>query len=184
MMALSAAGRCTAPRPPLVWRALPRQRRSISFESRDTSSLGLASTVATALALRCRGRRGATSTAATSKDAIAAATYTQTWSNPSGSVLTALSKDLWVAERPFIWNSIDEECREPDVLLKPCSEVGGKMAVVRLPDGGLWVHSPDAVASGANARYLENLYLQWKVNPAKLDSKWNDYFRSLEASDG
>eukprot|EP00439_Symbiodinium_sp_Y106_P012413 s14_g1.t2 len=169
MMALSAAGRCTAPRPPLVWRALPRQRRSISFESRDTSSLGLASTVATALALRCRGRRGATSTAATSKDAIAAATYTQTWSNPSGSVLTALSKDLWVAERPFIWNSID---------------VGGKMAVVRLPDGGLWVHSPDAVASGANARYLENLYLQWKVNPAKLDSKWNDYFRSLEASDG
>ncbi|CAE7705894.1 unnamed protein product, partial [Symbiodinium microadriaticum] len=70
--------------------------------------------------------RGATSTAATS-DTIAAATYPSTWSNPSGSVLTALNTDLWVAERPFIWNSID---------------VGGKMAVVRLPDGGLWVHSP------------------------------------------
>ncbi|CAE7400250.1 unnamed protein product, partial [Symbiodinium necroappetens] len=68
----------------------------------------------------------ATSTAATS-DTIAAATYPSTWSNPSGSVLTALNTDLWVAERPFIWNSID---------------VGGKMAVVRLPDGGLWVHSP------------------------------------------
>lgn len=39
----------------------------------------------------------------------------------------------------------------------------------------------DAVASGVNARYLENLYLQWKVNPAKLDTQWNDYFRALEA---
>jgi len=39
----------------------------------------------------------------------------------------------------------------------------------------------DAVASGVNARYLENLYLQWKVNPSKLDTQWNDYFRALEA---
>eukprot|EP00435_Cladocopium_sp_Y103_P067623 s2528_g30.t1 len=42
----------------------------------------------------------------------------------------------------------------------------------------------DAVASGVNARYLENLYLQWKVNPAKLDTQWNDYFRALEAGQG
>eukprot|EP00434_Breviolum_minutum_P007422 symbB.v1.2.006548.t1/scaffold391.1/size216359/3 len=40
----------------------------------------------------------------------------------------------------------------------------------------------DAVASGVNARYLENLYLQWKVNPSKLDTQWNDYFRALEAT--
>ena len=33
--------------------------------------------------------------------------------------------------------SVQEECKEPEVFLKPCSEVGGKMAVVRLPDGGL-----------------------------------------------
>ena len=39
--------------------------------------------------------------------------------------------------KPSSSYSAQEECREPDVLLKPCSEVGGKMAVVRLPDGGL-----------------------------------------------
>jgi hypothetical protein len=35
--------------------------------------------------------------------------------------------DLWAAPRPFVWNNID---------------VGGRMAVVRLADGRLWVHSP------------------------------------------
>eukprot|EP00435_Cladocopium_sp_Y103_P060114 s182_g21.t2 len=54
-------------------------------------------------------------------------TYPKTWSNPSGAVLLQLQRDLWVAERPFVWNSID---------------VGGKMAVIRLADGSLWVHSP------------------------------------------
>jgi glutaredoxin len=49
------------------------------------------------------------------------------WSNPGKEVLKKVAPDLWVAERPFIWNSID---------------VGGKMAVVRLADGSLWVHSP------------------------------------------
>lgn len=49
------------------------------------------------------------------------------WSNPSGEVLRPLAPNLWVAERPFVWNGID---------------VGGKMAVVRLADGSLWVHSP------------------------------------------
>jgi len=58
----------------------------------------------------------------------AAAAYDTTWSNPSGAVLTPLVDDLvWAAERPFLWNSID---------------VGGKMGVVRLSDGSLWVHSP------------------------------------------
>jgi hypothetical protein len=38
-----------------------------------------------------------------------------------------LGAELWVAERPFTWNGID---------------VGGKMAVARLSDGSLWVHSP------------------------------------------
>jgi hypothetical protein len=32
--------------------------------------------------------------------------------------------------RPFVWNGID---------------VGGKMAVVKLNDGSLWVHSPVAL---------------------------------------
>jgi hypothetical protein len=34
---------------------------------------------------------------------------------------------MWCAERPFIWNGID---------------VGGRMVVIKLQDGGLWVHSP------------------------------------------
>lgn len=39
----------------------------------------------------------------------------------------------------------------------------------------------DAVASGPNALYLENLYTQWKADPAKLDSKWGAYFAAVEA---
>eukprot|EP00931_Biecheleriopsis_adriatica_P033817 TRINITY_DN1960_c0_g1_i2.p1 TRINITY_DN1960_c0_g1~~TRINITY_DN1960_c0_g1_i2.p1 ORF type:complete len:1021 (-),score=228.48 TRINITY_DN1960_c0_g1_i2:101-3163(-) len=39
----------------------------------------------------------------------------------------------------------------------------------------------DAVASGPNAMYLENLYMQWKANPSKLDPKWSEYFSALEA---
>lgn len=51
----------------------------------------------------------------------------KTWSNVAGLVLTPVRENLWAAERPFVWNSID---------------VGGKMAVIRLSDGTLWVHSP------------------------------------------
>ena len=49
------------------------------------------------------------------------------WSNPSGSVLTPLREKVWAAERPFVWQGID---------------VGGKMGVVKMRDGSLWVHSP------------------------------------------
>lgn len=59
---------------------------------------------------------------------LGASQYEPTWSNPAGAVLTPLVQDqLWAAERPFVWNGMD---------------VGGKMGVVRLPDGGLWIHSP------------------------------------------
>ncbi|CAE7366198.1 unnamed protein product [Symbiodinium natans] len=102
-------------------RAAPTAHTVLGHGS-SRSSFSQFAAAASAAAMRARCRRGAAS-----KDNIAAATYPQTWSNPTGSVLTALNTDLWVAERPFIWNSID---------------VGGKMAVVRLPDGGLWVHSP------------------------------------------
>lgn len=54
--------------------------------------------------------------------------YESTWSNPTGEVLkTVVADSVWAAERPFIWNSID---------------VGGKMALVKLPNGELWAHSP------------------------------------------
>lgn len=62
------------------------------------------------------------------RTAVSASAYAKTWSNPSGAVLTCLVKDtVWAAERPFIWNTID---------------VGGKMGVVRLANGDVWVHSP------------------------------------------
>jgi hypothetical protein len=40
--------------------------------------------------------------------------------------------DVWLAERPFF----------PRLPGLTGTDVGGKMAVVRLPDGALWVHSP------------------------------------------
>lgn len=42
-------------------------------------------------------------------------------------MLRQLSPDVFVAERPFMWNGID---------------VGGRSAVLRLSDGSLFVHSP------------------------------------------
>ncbi|CBJ26449.1 conserved hypothetical protein [Ectocarpus siliculosus] len=50
-----------------------------------------------------------------------------TWSNPMGDDMVQVLGDVWCAERPFVWNGID---------------VGGRMAVVKLSDGSLWVHSP------------------------------------------
>ena len=58
-----------------------------------------------------------------------------TWSNPQGEVLTALRDGFWVAERPFY----------PRLPGLTSTDVGGKMAVVRLPSGDLWVHSPVAL---------------------------------------
>lgn len=58
----------------------------------------------------------------------ASASYEKTWSNPSGSVVDAVEPGLvYACARPFVWNDID---------------VGGRMGVVRMGDGSLWVHSP------------------------------------------
>mmetsp|Transcript_22568 Transcript_22568/g.29297 ORF Transcript_22568/g.29297 Transcript_22568/m.29297 type:complete len:295 (-) Transcript_22568:233-1117(-) len=66
--------------------------------------------------------------------------YEKTWSNPSGTTLTNLAENIWAAERPFIWNSID---------------VGGRMTVIRLSDGSLWVHSPVALDSALSTALQE-----------------------------
>jgi len=50
------------------------------------------------------------------------------WSNRLGTVLTPASiPGVYTADRPFYWNNID---------------VGGRMTVIRLENGHLWVHSP------------------------------------------
>lgn len=51
----------------------------------------------------------------------------KTWSNRLGLPLTPIATGVWAAERPFMWNGID---------------VGGRSAIVRTADGGLFVHSP------------------------------------------
>lgn len=52
----------------------------------------------------------------------------KTWSNPTGAVLDEIvTKTVYAAARPFVWNEID---------------VGGRMVIVKLRDGSLWVHSP------------------------------------------
>mmetsp|Transcript_47000 Transcript_47000/g.69622 ORF Transcript_47000/g.69622 Transcript_47000/m.69622 type:complete len:373 (+) Transcript_47000:57-1175(+) len=50
-----------------------------------------------------------------------------TWSNRLGTVLTPAAIGVYTCDRPFYWNKID---------------VGGRMSVIQLDDGNLWVHSP------------------------------------------
>mmetsp|Transcript_23372 Transcript_23372/g.55080 ORF Transcript_23372/g.55080 Transcript_23372/m.55080 type:complete len:369 (+) Transcript_23372:186-1292(+) len=50
-----------------------------------------------------------------------------TWSNRLGTVLTPTAKGVYTGDRPFYWNKID---------------VGGRMCVIQLEGGDLWVHSP------------------------------------------
>ena len=52
---------------------------------------------------------------------------TVTWSNRQGLTLTPVVTGLWSADRSFMWNNIN---------------VGGRMAVARMNDGSLLVHSP------------------------------------------
>jgi len=55
-----------------------------------------------------------------------------TWSNPQGSVLTAIHDDVWLVERPFY----------PRLPGLTGTDVGCKSVIVRLPDGKLWIHAP------------------------------------------
>ena len=55
-----------------------------------------------------------------------------TWSNPQGTTLTQIADDVWLAERPFY----------PRLPGLQGTDVACKAAIVRLPDGTLWVHAP------------------------------------------
>eukprot|EP00892_Ulva_mutabilis_P012366 jgi/Ulvmu1/9501/UM052_0072.1 len=66
--------------------------------------------------------------ASTAQSAVSASPAPRvTFTNPQGNILESLRENVWIADRPFIWNTID---------------VGGRMTVVRISDGSLWVHSP------------------------------------------
>jgi hypothetical protein len=86
------------------------------------------------------------------------ARYEKTWSNPTGNVLTDVVPGVvWAAERPFTWNAID---------------VGGKMAVVRLRDGALWVHSPIDLDDATRAAIDALGSVKHVVSPNYEHVKW------------
>lgn len=97
--------------------------------------------------------------------AVGPRTYPPTWSNPSGAVLQSVAQDVWAAERPFVWNSID---------------VGGRMAVVRLSDGTLWVHSPVALDAPLKAALTQLGPVAHVVSPnyehLKYAPQWADAY--------
>jgi 2-oxoglutarate dehydrogenase E1 component len=41
----------------------------------------------------------------------------------------------------------------------------------------------DAAASGPNALYIESVYAQWKIDPTKLDPRWDTYFKKVESGE-
>mmetsp|Transcript_2104 Transcript_2104/g.9221 ORF Transcript_2104/g.9221 Transcript_2104/m.9221 type:complete len:307 (-) Transcript_2104:92-1012(-) len=93
----------------------------------------------------------------------------KTWSNPTGQTLRPLhdrpGNRIWLAERPFVWNTID---------------VGGRCAIVQLPSGGLWVHSPVALDDDLLAELRELGPVKYVVSPnyehVKYAAPWIEAF--------
>ena len=87
-----------------------------------------APTLASASSRRRHARRPRRASHATR---VNAASYEKTWSNPSGTVVDVVEErkdsSVFACARPFVWNDID---------------VGGRMGVVKMRDGSLWIHSP------------------------------------------
>jgi len=94
-----------------------------------------------------------------------------TWSNRAGLVLTQHRTNVWAAERPFLWNTID---------------VGSKSVIIKLQDGSLWVHSPVELDNDMRAA-LQDLGGDVKhvVSPCfehvKFAKQWIDAFPGATA---
>ncbi|KAK9789919.1 hypothetical protein WJX73_002824 [Symbiochloris irregularis] len=54
-----------------------------------------------------------------------------TFTNPSGFALFEVAKNVWAGDRPFL----------PRLFLRGI-DVGGRMTIIKLSDGSLWVHAP------------------------------------------
>jgi hypothetical protein len=92
------------------------------------------------------------------------------WSNPQGSVLTAIRPNVWLAERSFY----------PTLPGLQGTNVGGKMAVVRLPDKSLWVHSPVALDQPLRDALAELGPVKHIVTPNTEHQKWApDWIRAF-----
>mmetsp|Transcript_14907 Transcript_14907/g.34601 ORF Transcript_14907/g.34601 Transcript_14907/m.34601 type:complete len:358 (-) Transcript_14907:1187-2260(-) len=87
------------------------------------------------------------------------------WSNRLGTVLTPIANGFYTGDRPFYWNKID---------------VGGRMCVIKLDDGNLWIHSPvdldeetiDALQKLGNVKYV----VSPNYEHLKYAKKWSDQY--------
>ncbi|KAL3938949.1 MAG: hypothetical protein SGBAC_006231 [Bacillariaceae sp.] len=87
------------------------------------------------------------------------------WSNRLGTVLTPATKDIYTGDRTFTWNNID---------------VGGKMTVVKLGSGDLWVHSAveidedlkEALSKLGSVRYV----MAPNYEHLKYAAQWHEEF--------
>jgi hypothetical protein len=97
------------------------------------------------------------------------ASYEKTWSNPSGSVIDVIDErsdtGAYACARPFVWNDID---------------VGGRMGVVKMHDGSLWIHSPidlDAMTKRAvDALGPVKFIVSPNYEHVKYAKKWKDAY--------
>ncbi|CAM9381047.1 unnamed protein product [Chrysoparadoxa australica] len=80
-----------------------------------------------------------------------------TWSNPQGLDLTPICPNVWGAERPFYFLSLD---------------VGGRMAVIKLGDGSLWIHSPVDLDDDLRKALAEIGPVKHIVSPNYEHLKW------------
>lgn len=49
-----------------------------------------------------------------------------------------------------------------------------------MPTQRAFAHHQDNFASGSNAAYAEQMYEQWRQDPASVHASWNAYFTNLE----
>ncbi|CAL5220530.1 g2563 [Coccomyxa viridis] len=93
-----------------------------------------------------------------------------TFTNTSGNVLQKLADNVWAADRPFLWNGID---------------VGGRMAVLRLSDGSIWVHSPVSLDDELAAALAEIGEVKHIVTPnfehTKYAQQWKERYPNAKS---
>jgi len=100
-----------------------------------------------------------------------------TWSNRAGKILTPVDDNVYAADRPFLWNSID---------------VGGRMAIIQLPSSSdnknnkpdLWVQSPIGLDEPTLAALNQLGAVRYVVAPnyehLKYSPTWNRAFPQAE----
>ena len=102
---------------------------------------------------------------------VNAASYEKTWSNPSGTVVDVVEErkdsSVFACARPFVWNDID---------------VGGRMGVVKMRDGSLWIHSPieldDATRRAVDALGPVKFVVSPNYEHVKYASQWKEAYPS------